>query len=101
MIPREGEEELDECPFLVWGQVQWPDLAIQIGIQTASPAVKLDHLIEHRQIAVVHIRRCLGHVSQGRHLKFSPVLLSMRDFKAPVIVWLFSPAHARVVKIFI
>ena len=50
-------EELDQIFTVLSGEVEGFDVLIEIGIGVAAPGVKIYHIMERLQAAIVHIWR--------------------------------------------
>ena len=65
----ESLKERQQGTLFLRGKVPRPDFGIKVRIRPAALGVELDHILQRRQTAVVHVRSCARHLSQGRRLR--------------------------------
>ena len=64
-------EKLDQIRAVLGRKVERLDLLIQIWIGVAASGVKIDHVLERLQAAVMHVGRGERDIAQGRRLELA------------------------------
>ncbi len=72
-----------------------------MGIGPAATIVKLDHVFQCLQAAIVHVRTGQDHAAQRGRFEPAAVGIALRNGKASQVERLLAPAYARVVELLI